>query len=170
MDDIIVKTFQKDDAAWLIARHGALYAEAEGFDDRFRVLVAQIVAAFVKGHDPVRERGWIAWRGGERVGSVFCVRATQDIAKLRLFLIEPAARGGGLAQRMLDQCMRFAQEAGYRRMTLWTHESHRAAVRLYEKNGFILKDFKPVRAFGQELVEQHWEIALEGLAIVKAGR
>lgn len=153
--------FSAADADWLVARHAALYMQDEGFDGTFGALVAGIVAGFLRGHDPARERGWIARAGDARLGSIFCVDAGADagagVAKLRLFLVEPAARGTGLAQQMLDTCLGFALASGYRRMCLWTHESHRAAGRLYARNGFALTAAAPVRSFGRDLVEQTWE-------------
>lgn len=151
------------DGGWIVGRHGALYAADEGFDASFEALVAEIVAGFLRHNDPARERGWIAWRDGVRLGSIFCVAegpAEPETARLRLFLLEPGARGSGLAQRMLDTCLDFARGAGYRRMRLWTHESHRAAGRLYARNGFALCDRHPAHSFGVDVVEQSWERAL----------
>ena len=158
--EIALRDLQPGDAGWIIGRHGALYARDEGFDASFEALVAEILAAFLKHHDPARERGWIAARGAQRLGSIFCVRLDDETAKLRLFLVEPAARGTGLARRMLDTCMGWARARGYRRMVLWTHESHRAAGALYRKAGFTLTDETPTHAFGQDLVDQSWEIDL----------
>lgn len=157
MEEVILRPFGEADAAWIVARHGALYAEAEGFDATFSVLVAGIVRDFLAGHNANRERGWIAVRGGGRLGSIFCVDAGDGVAKLRLFLVEPEARGTGLAQRMLEACVGFARAAGYRRMRLWTHESHRAAGRLYARNGFLLTASVAARSFGVDVVEQTWE-------------
>ncbi len=113
-----------------------------------------------RGHDPSREAGILAERAGQRLGTVFCVRLDDETAKLRLFLLEPAARGMGLGRRMLDRCLAFARASGYRRMTLWTHESHEAACALYRAAGFALVSSKPVHSFGQDLVEQHWCVEL----------
>ncbi len=159
-DDIHLKRFEASDAAWIAERHGALYAEHDGFDESFEPLVASILADFVEGHDTARERGWVAWSDGARVGSIFCVKLDADTAKLRLFLLEPAMRGRGLGQRLLNRCMGFARDVGYARMTLWTHESHRAACALYARNGFTCVSSKPVHSFGQDLVEQTWTTAL----------
>ncbi|MCF1708378.1 GNAT family N-acetyltransferase [Tabrizicola sp. J26] len=156
-----MRDLQPGDAGWIISRHGALYARDEGFDSSFEALVAEIVAGFLRRHDPARERGWIAeGQEGERLGSIFCVGedpARPEVAKLRLFLVEPEARGTGLATTMLQACLAFARAAGYRHMRLWTHESHRAAGRLYARNGFRLSDSRPARSFGQDVVEQTWE-------------
>jgi GNAT superfamily N-acetyltransferase len=158
--DVILRDLRPGDAGWLIMRHAELYARDEGFDQSFEVLVAEILAAFLRDHDPACERGWIAERDGLRLGSIFCVKAGEGVAKLRLFLIEPAARGTGLAPRLLQSCMGWARARGYRRMELWTHESHRAACRLYARTGFRLTGSRPVHNFGCDLVEQSWEIDL----------
>lgn len=160
MDSVTLRPFRADDAPWLVERHGTLYAEAEGFDDSFAPLVAEILEAFVADHDPTRERGWIAEAAGQRLGSIFCVRLNETTAKLRLFLLVPEARGKGLGRRLLEACMGFARAAGYRDMQLWTHESHRAACALYASAGWYLTDSKPVQSFGVDLVEQTWKITL----------
>lgn len=161
MPDIHLRQFAPFDAAWIAHQHGALYARDEGFDDTFEPLVASIVQEFIAAHDPARECGWIAERNGERLGCIFCVRLTEDIAKLRLFLVLPECRGTGLGHRLLQACMGFARERGYRRMQLWTHESHRAACALYRKTGWQLVRSEPVHSFGRDLIEQSWEIGLE---------
>ncbi len=160
MTDVSLRRFRPADAPWLVAQHGIHYARAEGFDDSFGRLVGDILAEFVARHDPDCERGWIAWRGDERLGSIFCVRQGPATAKLRLFLLVPQARGQGLGKRMLATCMGFARAAGYRDMQLWTHESHRAACALYAASGWQLVDSRPVRSFGVDLVEQSWRVDL----------
>ena len=160
MDDIVLRPFRADDAPWLVERHGTLYAQDEGFDHTFGPLVARILDEFIADHDPKREQGWIAERAGERLGSIFCVALGKNTAKLRLFLLVPEARGLGLGRRLLETCMRFARQAGYRELALWTHESHRAACALYRANGWELMESKPVHSFGVDLVEQSWKIQL----------
>ncbi|WP_284263077.1 GNAT family N-acetyltransferase [Roseicyclus amphidinii] len=155
--DVVLDQLRIGDAGWLIMRHAEGYAGDDGFDDTFEPLVARILADFLSGHDPARARGWIARVGGRRLGSIFCVEGpAPDTAKLRLFYLEPEARGLGLGRRMLEECLGFARAAGYRRMTLWTHESHRAACALYAKAGFSCVRSRPVRSFGVDLVEQEW--------------
>ncbi len=154
--DAEFRLFTSDDADWLVDRHGALYARDEGFDATFPALVRDIVDAFVAGHDRARERGWIVWQGDVRLGSIFVVTEAPDVAKLRLVLLEPHARGTGVAQRMLDTALAFAQSAGYRQMRLWTHESHRAAGRMYARNGFTLEATEPRHSFGCDVVAQFW--------------
>jgi GNAT superfamily N-acetyltransferase len=158
---VTLRDLEIGDAGWLIEQHGVLYARDEGFDASFEALVAEILAAYIRDHDPSAERAFVAVEGSRRLGSVFCVRSGEPgVAKLRLFLLVPEARGRGLGQRLLDACVAFARDAGYRTLRLWTHESHRAACALYAKNGFRLTDSRPVRSFGVDLVEQSWEIDL----------
>ena len=159
-DDIELRDLAPGDAGWVISRHGALYAAEAGFDAHFEALVAKIVADFLRHHDPAREHGWIAWSGGRRVGCIFCVRVNDDVAKLRLFLLEPEVRGRGLGRRLLATVLDFARSRGYRRLTLWTHESHRAACALYAATGFTLTEARPVHNYGCDLVEQEWQVAL----------
>ena len=156
MSEVTLRPFTAQDADWLIARHGELYARDEGFDDSFPLLVAEILDAFLANHDPERERGWIAWDGNERLGSIFCVTEAPEIAKLRLFLLVPEARGKGLGKTLLSTCICFARETGYRKMNLWTHESHRAACGLYASTGWNLIDSRPAHSFGVDVVEQNW--------------
>ncbi len=154
---LVLRDLEPGDGGWVIERHAALYAAEEGYDANFEALVAGIVTGFLTSRDPARARGWIATRGTERLGSIFVVSEAPEVAKLRLFLIEPAARGTGLAQHMLDAAVSFACGAGYARMRLWTHESHRAAGRLYARNGFQQMESTPQRAFGRDVVDQVWE-------------
>lgn len=160
MDAINLRSFVPDDADWVTQQHQHLYRAAEGFDVSFGPLVADILATFVRDHDPDRQAGWIAQSGEARLGSIFVVGKSETCAKLRLFLVVPAARGSGLADRMLSTALGFARSSGYSRMELWTHESHVAAGRLYARHGFKLTDAHPVHSFGVDLVEQTWQIAL----------
>ncbi|WP_309668290.1 helix-turn-helix domain-containing GNAT family N-acetyltransferase [Tabrizicola sp.] len=155
--EIALRDLAPGDAGWIIERHGALYAEDEGFDVTFEALVAEILGAFLRQHDPARERGWIAARATLRLGSIFVVAEAPKVAKLRLFLVERSERGTGLAQQMLETALDFARGAGFTSIRLWTHESHRAAGRLYARNGFRLTEAHPVQSFGQDMVTQAWE-------------
>ena len=160
-DDIAFRDLAIGDAGWLIQRHGELYAKAEGFDASFEPLVAEILVDFIRNRDADTERAWIAYRGKERLGSIFCVKSgTPGVAKLRLFLVEPDARGLGLGQRLLDLCVAHARSKGFHTLRLWTHASHRAACALYAKNGFQCTDHSPVHSFGVDLIEQTWELDL----------
>lgn len=148
------------DYGWIISRHGALYAQERGWNAEFEALVAEIVAAFAKAHDPARERCWIAERDGENVGCVFVVRASDTLAKLRLLLVEPKARGLGLGARLVAECIAFARASGYRDMTLWTQSCLTSARRIYEAAGFRLARSEPHRSFGHDLVGEHWDLHL----------
>ncbi|MEL6169310.1 MAG: MarR family winged helix-turn-helix transcriptional regulator [Pseudomonadota bacterium] len=159
--ELILRDLCVGDMGWLIQQHAELYARDEGFDDSFEPLVAEILAAYARTRDRQTERAFIACRGKVRLGSIFCVQSGEaGVAKLRLFLLVPEARGLGLGRRLLQACLGFAREAGYVRMRLWTHESHEAACALYAKHGFVLTRSEPVHSFGVDLVEQTWEIVL----------
>ena len=160
MDDVLIRPFCAADTPWLVEQHGALYARDEGFDASFPKLVECVLKDFVATHDPSRERGWIAERAGERLGSIFCVALNEDTAKLRLFLLVPKARGQGLGKSMLETCKSFAFSAGFNEMHLWTHESHKAACALYKATGWQLTGSRKVHSFGVDLVEQSWKIRL----------
>ncbi len=160
MNRVEIRQFRASDRDWLVEVHQSHYTRAEGFDDTFGPLVAQILDDFLNGHDPECEAGWIACEGKIRLGSIFCVKVDDSIAKLRLFFLVDAARGKGLGKKLLTTCMSFARERGYTEMTLWTHESHRAAGALYARSGWSLISSEPVVSFGVPLIEQHWQIKL----------
>jgi GNAT superfamily N-acetyltransferase/ribosomal protein S19E (S16A) len=154
-----IRGLEPGDAGWVIGIHGALYAREEGYDQSFEALVARIMADFLDRADP-REAAWIAVSGGQRLGTISCMREDEETARLRLFILVPEARGLGLGQRLHDACLAFARAQGYRRMMLWTHESHRAACALYARNGWRLVRSASGRAYGQDVVDQDWEITL----------
>jgi DNA-binding MarR family transcriptional regulator/GNAT superfamily N-acetyltransferase len=145
------------DLGWVVERHGYRYAAEYGWDTTFEALVARIVADFAERDDSKREAAWIAELDGERVGCVFCTAAdAKDTAQLRLLIVEPSARGAGVGTRLVDECLRFARRAGYRRITLWTNDVLVAARRIYERGGFRCDRREPHHSFGRDLVGEYW--------------
>jgi DNA-binding MarR family transcriptional regulator/GNAT superfamily N-acetyltransferase len=146
---------------WVIQRHGALYAREYGFDSSFEALVAQIVAEYLERHDPARERCWIAALDGEPVGSIFCVDAGDGVAKLRLLIVDPAARGMQVGTNLVEECIRFARAIGYRELTLWTQRQLEPARRIYERCGFeLVSADRPAKVFGVKQVSETWRLVL----------
>jgi DNA-binding MarR family transcriptional regulator/GNAT superfamily N-acetyltransferase len=158
--DVVLRPHCPGDMGWVVQAHGELYAREYGWDERFEALVAGIVAEFVAGHDPRRSRCWIAESDGERVGSVFLVPASKTVAKLRLLIVEPRERGRGLGRRLVEQCIAFAREKGYRRLVLWTQSNLAAARSIYRSCGFELKRRERHASFGVKLTGEYWELAL----------
>ena len=156
----LLRSLRPGDLGWVISRHGAIYAEEFGWDASFETLVAEIGAGIMRNFDPAREAAWIAEQDGVPVGSVFLVRASDAVAKLRLLIVEPAARGLGIGARLTEECTRFARARGYRRITLWTHSVLTAARRIYVSGGYRLVHSEPLQSFGKELVSETWQLEL----------
>ena len=148
------------DFGWIVARHAELYASEYGWTEPFEGLCAGIVADFANKHDPARERCWIAEVNGENAGCVMLVRENDDVARLRLLLVDPKARGLGLGAALVDECLRFAREAGYKQITLWTHSVLTAARHIYEKAGFTLTSSEKRHTWGRDVVAEFWDLTL----------
>lgn len=146
----------------MVARHGEIYAQEYGWNEEFEGLVATIVGGFASGHDPRCEALWIAELDGTAAGWILCVRRDERTAQLRCLLVEPSARGAGIGSMLIDECVRFARQAGYARIVLWTNDVLVDARRLYERAGFVLAEEGRMRAFGRDIVEQTWSLDLAG--------
>jgi len=157
----VLRDLQSGDVGWIVHRQGVLYAQEYGWDETFEGLLAEIAGAFVKNFNCKMERCWVAEREGEIVGSVFLVRHSDALAKLRLLYVEPSARGLGIGRRLVDECVRFARAKGYNTLTLWTNDVLVSARRIYEAAGFKLVNQERHRSFGKDLVGQNWSIALQ---------
>jgi DNA-binding MarR family transcriptional regulator/GNAT superfamily N-acetyltransferase len=156
----LLRPHQVGDMGWVVHRQGLLYAQEYGWDERYEALAAKIVAEFIANYDPKLERCWIAERDGEIVGSVFLVKSSKSIAKLRLLFVEPTARGLGIGARLVSECVRFARQAGYKKITLWTQSNLAAARHIYKRAGFHLAGKKRHQSFGHDLVAETWDLKL----------
>jgi DNA-binding MarR family transcriptional regulator/GNAT superfamily N-acetyltransferase len=161
---VTLRTHRAGDIGWVVARHGEIYTQEYAWDDTFEGLVAEIAGKFLTHFDPTRERCWIAELDGQRAGCVFLVKHTvkhsSTAAKLRLLLVEPSARGHSIGTKLVDACIAFAREAGYRKLTLWTQNNLHAARRIYQRAGFQLVSEGPHHSFGVDLVQQFWDLKL----------
>ena len=157
---VILRAPKAGDFGWIITRHAQIYADEYGWGDPFEGLCAQIVADFVNKYDPKFDRCWIAEMNGENVGSVMLVKDSAGVARLRLLIVDPKARGLGLGARLTDECVKFAHAAGYKKITLWTHSILTAARHVYEKVGFKLMHSEKHKSWGKPVVSEHWDMAL----------
>ena len=160
----LVRQHQPGDMGWIVHRQAILYAEEYGWDGTYEALAAEIVAQFIKNYDPKCERCWIAEKDGERVGAVFVAKASDETAKLRLLHVEPEARGLGIGRRLVDECVRFARQAGYQKMALWTQSILHTARHLYKQAGFRIVREEQHRSFGRDLTAETWELDLRTTA------
>lgn len=158
--NVVLRDPQPGDMGWVVQQHGEVYAREYGWDSTFEALVAEIVAGYVRQHQPDWERCWIAEVDGERVGSVFVVRKSKTVAQLRLLILTPQARGLGLGARLTDECLAFARGKGYKKMVLWTNSCLDGARALYARRGFQLVNSEPYTGFGNNLVGETWELRL----------
>jgi len=156
----LLRSHRPGDIGWIVSRHGAIYAQEFGWDISFEALVAEITAQFIRGYDPSREHCWIAEMDGEPVGSIFLVKGSDQVAKLRLLLLEKKARGLGIGRALTEQCIRFARETGYTSITLWTQSILLAARGIYQRAGFRRIAEEPHHSFGVDLVGETWELKL----------
>jgi DNA-binding MarR family transcriptional regulator/GNAT superfamily N-acetyltransferase len=157
---VTLREHRAGDMGWIVSRQSALYVEEYGWTTEYEALAAEIVAQFLKTFDPARERCWVAERDGAPVGAVMIVRQSDAVAKLRLLHVEREARGLGIGQRLVGECVRFSRAAGYEKITLWTQSNLLAARHLYEGAGFTCLSREPHHRFGKDLVAETWELVL----------
>lgn len=156
----VLRAHRAGDMGWVAERHGVLYGEEYGLNHKMEAYVADVVAKFLREFNPAREHCWIAEQDGERIGSVFIVTESEEVARLRLLLVEPKARGLGVGRRLVEECIRFSRQADYREIVLWTHSILTAARRIYGSVGFVLEETETHDEFGPELVGETWRLRL----------
>jgi DNA-binding MarR family transcriptional regulator/GNAT superfamily N-acetyltransferase len=160
----LLRQHQPGDMGWIVHRQGILYAEEYGWDGTYEALAAEIVARFIKNYDPKFERAWVAEKDGERVGAVLVAKESEEIARLRLLHVEQRARGLGIGKRLVEECIRFARQTGYQKMTLWTQSILHAARNIYQKAGFKVVHEEKHHSFGKDLTAETWELNLRTTA------
>jgi GNAT superfamily N-acetyltransferase len=156
----MLRPHRAGDMGWIADRHGALYGEEYGLNHKMEAYVAEVVAKFLREFDPAREHCWIAEQSGIRIGSVFIVKENDAVARLRMLLVEPKARGLGVGRRLVEECIRFSHQAGYREIVLWTHSILIAARNIYASLGFAIEETETHDEFGPELVGETWRLRL----------
>jgi DNA-binding MarR family transcriptional regulator/GNAT superfamily N-acetyltransferase len=157
----LLRPHQPGDMGWVVHRQAVLYAEEYGWDGTYEGLAADVVAQFIKNYDPMRERSWVAEKDGEKVGAVFVAKESDEVAKLRLLHVEAEARGLGIGKRLVAECVRFARQAGYQKMTLWTQSILHAARHIYKEAGFQVVREEKHHSFGKDLTAETWELKLK---------
>jgi len=157
----LLRPHQPGDLGWIVHRQAILYAEEYGWDGTYEALAAEIVAQYIKNYDPKCERAWVAEKDGQRVGAALVAKESEEIAKLRLLHVERQARGLGIGKRLVEECVRFARQAGYQKMTLWTQSILHAARDIYKKAGFQVVREEKHHSFGKDLTAETWELNLK---------
>ena len=160
----ILRPHQPGDIGWAVQKHGELYAREYGWDETFEALAAEVGAKFLRDFDPKKERAWVAEKDGENVGFVMLIRQSDEVAKLRMLLVDPKARGLGIGKRLVEECIRFARNRGYKKITLWTNDILVTACHIYRETGFKLMAEERHHSFGHDLVGQTWELDLTNAA------
>lgn len=161
----VLRPHQPGDLGWAVQQHGLLYAEQYGWDETFEALAAEVAAKFLRDFDPKRERSWIAEKDGENVGCIFLVKQSDEVAKICMLLVHPKARGLGIGKRLVEECIRFARQKGYKKITLWTNDILTTARRIYQQAGFKLVAEERHLSFGHHMVGETWELELVGAAV-----
>lgn len=156
----LLRQHEPGDMGWIVHRQAILYADEYGWDGTYEALAAEIVSQFIKNYDPKCERAWVAEKDGERVGAVLVAKESEEIAKLRLLHVERKARGLGIGKRLVEECIRFARQTGYKKMSLWTQSILHAARGIYNKTGFQIVHEEKHHSFGKDLVAETWELDL----------
>lgn len=156
----VLRPHRAGDMGWIVDRHGALYGQEYGLNYKMEAYVADVVAKFLREFDPEREHCWIAEQDGVRIGSVFILKESDAVARLRLLIVEPKARGLGVGRRLVEECLRFSRQAGYSEIVLWTHSILTAARRIYDSVGFVIEDTETHDEFGPELLGETWRLRL----------
>ncbi len=157
---VTLRGLRPGDLGWIVQRHGEVYAREYGWAASFEGYVARIASDYLDHHIPGRENAWIAELDGRRTGGVCCVRKDDHTAQLRILIVESWARGQGIGGRLVEECVAFARDAGYRKLVLWTNDVLVSARRIYQGAGFVLVSEEQHRSFGKELVGQFWELSL----------
>lgn len=160
VEPYFLRQHRPGDIGWVIHMHGLQYSQEYGWDEHFEALVAQIAADFINNYNPDKERCWIAEMDGQIVGSIFVVQGSETVAKLRLLLVDPRARGLGLGTRLVDECIRFARRKGYTTLVLWTNSVLVTARKIYKNAGFQLVGQEPHHSYGHDLIGETWELPL----------